>query len=287
MANYRLTLNFDVKSISTVKIGGIIKKFYEVYNPLGLKEVLKELKKNNETYYVIGGCSKILFPDIFLRDALICLKNDFIKCQKNVVVVGAGTLLKKFAHFMTNHGYSGFSGLVSIPGQVGGAIVNNAGAFNDEISTNLVSIKVYHNGRFKTLKKEELDFSYRTSRLKHESMIVLEATFKKVPRDKSALQSEARANILKRIESQPHQVLTLGSTFKNKKGQYIAQVLDSIGVKGLALNGVRVSSRHANFLENYDNCTQKNFLNILVILRTLVYNKLGYNAEFEVIILRW
>ena len=67
----------------------------------------------------------------------------------------------------------------------------------------------------------------------------------------------------------------------------VAKDLDSLYVKGLNLDGIKVSNKHANFIINKQNASQKNFLNILVILRSLVYNKFKYIPENEVIILRW
>ena len=67
----------------------------------------------------------------------------------------------------------------------------------------------------------------------------------------------------------------------------VARDLDSLYVKGLNLEGIKVSNKHANFIINKQNASQKNFLNILVILRSLVYNKFKYIPENEVIILRW
>lgn len=67
----------------------------------------------------------------------------------------------------------------------------------------------------------------------------------------------------------------------------VARDLDSLYVKGLNLEGISISNKHANFIINMQNASQKNFLNILVILRSLVYNKFKYIPDSEVIILRW
>ncbi|MCH5180392.1 MAG: FAD-binding protein [Erysipelotrichales bacterium] len=287
MNDYELLENYDVKKLSAVKIGGTIKYLYLINNINGLKKVLKIIKENNYDYYIIGGCTKILFPDVFMRECLIKLNNSYIKETKTHVIVGVGQSLKKFSSYMIARGYLGFSGLISIPGDVGGAIVNNAGAFGDEISDYLDFVKVYENGKIKTLYKSDLEFSYRCSYFKRSSCIIFEAHFKKIKGNKEEIIKKAKENVNKRFKTQPHNILTLGSTFKNTPTTKIAQVLDELGLRGYEGNLVKISNVHANFLQNVANCPQKNFLNILVILRSVVYNNLKYLPELEIVVLRW
>ena len=287
MDNYKLTKNFLTKDISSIKIGGVIPYFYDIYNKTGLKEVFKIIKENKFTYYVIGGATKILFPDYFFRDALLRISNDYIKFKNDQVIVASGTKLKKLASFMINKGYEGFSGLLSIPGNISGAIINNAGAFGDEISNYLISVTCFYEGKFIELTKEDMTFSYRKSSLKETEYIIYEAKFKCVKGDSNIIKNKALENTKLRTFAQPQNVLTLGSTFKNMLGRSVAKDLDSLYVKGLNLEDIKVSNKHANFIINKQNASQKNFLNILVILRSLVYNKFKYIPENEVIILRW
>lgn len=287
MNNYKLTKNFLTKDISSIKIGGVIPYFYDIYNKTGLKEVFKIIKENKFTYYVIGGATKILFPDYFFRDALLRISNDYIKFKNDQVIVASGTKLKKLASFMINKGYEGFSGVLSIPGNISGAIINNAGAFGDEISNYLISVTCFYEGKFIELTKEDMTFSYRKSSLKETEYIIYEAKFKCVKGDSNIIKNKALENTKLRTNAQPQNVLTLGSTFKNMLERSVAKDLDSLYVKGLSLEGIKVSNKHANFIINNQNASQKNFLNILVILRSLVYNKFKYIPENEVIILRW
>ena len=222
-----------------------------------------------------------------MRECLIKLNNNYIKETNDRVIVGAGVQLKRFSSFMVSNGYLGFEGLISIPGDVGGAIVNNAGAFHDEISDFLDYVKVWENGKIKTLHKDELGFSYRNSIFKTRNCIIYDACFKKIKGNKDEILERVKNSVAIRAISQPKNILTLGSTFKNSNEFKIAQVLDELGMKGFQSENVKISNVHANFLQNVDNCTQKNFLNILVILRSVVYNRLKYLPELEIIILRW
>ena len=287
MNNYKLTKNFLTKDISSIKIGGVIPYFYDIYNKTGLKEVFKIIKENKFTYYVVGGATKILFPDYFFRNALLRISNDYIKFENDQVIVGAGTKLKKLASLMINNGYEGFSGLLSIPGNISGALINNAGAFGDEISNYLISVTCFYEGQFIELTTKGMVFSYRKSSLQDTKYIIYEAKFKCVKGNFKTIKNKALENINLRINAQPQNVLTLGSTFKNMLERSVAKDLDSLYVKGLNLEDVKVSNKHANFIINKQNASQKNFLNILVILRSLVYNKFKYIPENEVIILRW
>lgn len=287
MDNYTLKTNVDMSQLSYIKIGGKIKELYLINNKKGVKEVYALLKKRNYDYYLIGGCSKILFPDIFMRECLIKNNVTFLKEHKNYIEVGTGLSLKKLALYMIKKGYQGFEGLISIPGTIGGAIVNNAGAFNNEISDTIISATIFKDGEFKILSKEDMNFSYRSSIFKKEEVFIYSAYFMIKKSTSDYLIKIAQENIKKRINNQPFNKLTLGSTFKNSSNFFVAKVLADLNVLGLKDENVMVSKKHANFIENVGFATQKNFLNIVVILRNLVYNKLCIFPELEVIVLRW
>ena len=287
MTDFIIKRNVNTQQLSTIKIGGIINYFFDIFTKKGLKEAYAIINKSHMTYYVIGGCSKILFPDHFFRDALVRISNNYIIQKEHSVLVGAGTSLKKLSSYMIALGYVGFEGLLSIPGNISGALINNAGANGNEISDTLISVTCFKNGKFIKLLKKDLIFSYRNSSLKNKDYIIYEAEFLCKSGDKDIIRNRAIFNTKRRIVTQPQNVLTLGSTFKNIFTTSISKDLDSLYVKGVKIGDLEISKKHVNFIINIGEGSQKNFLNILVILRTLVYNKFKYVPENEVIILRW
>ena len=287
MDDYIEYKNFLTSNISYVKIGGVIPHYFEVFTKRGLKKVFKIISDNNYDYYPIGGCSKILFPDKFMRHCLVKIAKDKILEKDEYIEVFAGTSLKKLSSYMINKGYQGFAGLIGIPGNVSGAIANNAGAFGDQIGNLILEVEVYSKNKFFWINQEKLQFSYRHSNIKKLNYIIYKARLKKIKGSREEEIEKARNNVKKRLNSQPNNVHTLGSTFKNSQTHSIAFELDRLGAKKIGDKDVKISTKHANFIINTADSMQKNFLNILVILRTLVYNKLEYMPELEIIVLRW
>ena len=71
--------NFDLSSISPIECGGVVKRYFVIYNKKGLKSVFKLIQENSWTYYVVGACTKILFKDNISFDSLL----DKVKIYSN------------------------------------------------------------------------------------------------------------------------------------------------------------------------------------------------------------
>lgn len=285
--NYKLELNKLTSEISSIGIGGIVPMYFDIYNTSGLIEVTEILDNFKTPYYVIGNCSKILFPDHFPKMALIHLRMNIIEDKDEYVEVEAGVKLIKLVMYMANHGFDGFAGLISIPGEVGGSLINNAGAYGDELGKVFAYADVLEDGIIKRITSEEVLFGYRYCSLKTRKLIVIKVGFKKIIGNKEEIIMKQKQYHKQRIATQPIGVLTLGSTFKNPPNISIAKEVDLLSLKGLRDNQMMVSEKHANFLINIGSSTQKNMLNIIDILIYKLYNKLGIIPELEIIILRW
>ena len=111
-------------------------------------------------------------------------------------------------------GLLGLEFLTGIPGTVGGALITNAGANGGEISDVLVSVFFIKNGKEIEVKKEEIEFKYRTSSIKRNE-IITKAKFllKKGDADKARVQIKEYLNY--RNNTQPVRWPSAGSVFKN------------------------------------------------------------------------
>ena len=132
--------------------------------PKSSKELLKVLSilHASKIYFkVFGNLSNILFVSDISYPVIITNKMvDEISVQGNTVEVGAGVLISKFADTLRKNKLSGFEGLVGIPATIGGAIMNNAGAFGYSIADRLVKIKVFFQGRIFDILKKDIKFCY-------------------------------------------------------------------------------------------------------------------------------
>ena len=173
----------------------------------------------------------------------------------------------------------GAEGLFGIPATIGGAIVNNAGAFGHNISTNLLSVKVFHNGKFKELKSSEIKFGYHYSNLNR--LVLLSASFlfeKKNEYDIIKLYSEFT---YKRTSSQPSG-LSLGSVYQRANGRSAGFYIERAGLKGVRVGGIVVSKKHSNFFINDKMGTSGDFLKLQRLVEFEVERQFGVKLICEI-----
>jgi UDP-N-acetylmuramate dehydrogenase len=170
--------------------------------------------------------------------------------------------------------------LAGIPATVGGALIMNAGCYGGETSDHVAEVKVIQNAKLKTLSKEECGFIYRNSSLK--GMVVLEASFKLATGNKEELQEKRKEFILHRNQAQPVEIPNAGCIFKNPKDHKAAILIDQCGLKGTKFGGAMVSTKHANFIVNFDNATAHDVIELVKIIKRTVREKTGVDLEMEV-----
>ncbi len=174
-----------------------------------------------------------------------------------LVYAQAGVATPKLARFAANHGLVGAEFWAGIPGTVGGAIAMNAGCYGSETWDRLVQVQTLdRQGLLNERLPEEYVTGYRhvALRLPHQEWFI-GGWFRLEKGDGAASREAIKALLRKRIASQPLQMPNAGSVFRNPPGDYAARLIESCGLKGLAIGGARVSEKHANFIVNTGNAT--------------------------------
>lgn len=257
-----MDVNFDIKNLTSFKIGG---KIARMYFPSSVEEFV-EIKSKEPDAFVAGNLSNILVSSDGYNGAVICTKKiDNISFNGNRVIAGAGVRGTKLSKLALENNLSGLEFMIAFPGSVGGEVFMNAGAHGQMIADVLKSAKVFcpEKGVI-TLSNEELEFSYRTSICQRKPYSVLEAEFELTPSNKEAILEKMNANLSFRQNKQP--ALTLpncGSTFRNPQGDSAGRLLDEAGVKGMVSGGVRVWENHANFIINDGDGTSLDVLRLM------------------------
>ncbi|MDR2457989.1 MAG: UDP-N-acetylmuramate dehydrogenase [Clostridiales Family XIII bacterium] len=280
--------NVLLKDLISMKVGG---KARELISPETVDELIflvKKLYKNDEKFFILGNGTNVMFSDEGFDGVIVSLIS--IKGEVN-----AFTSLSKFAKYMTKNGYEGFSGLAGIPGLIGGGIYMNAGAYDDEIKDNLLSVKVYdiREDKEKIFDKKELDFSYRHSIFQEERIsdnigryIILNAKFNLIKGNKDALILKMNESLKKRKEKQPLEYPSAGSFFKRPKNNFAGKLISDAGLPGYKIGGAMVSKKHAGFIINYDNATSNDIIKLQNFIIKTVYEKFEIKLEAEVIYIR-
>ena len=270
--------DFDIKRLTTFKIGGRIK---EVFFPQNLEE-FEQILKENKDIKVFGNLSNTLISsDGYNGKIVLTTKMNNIKIDGTRVVADAGVKGPKLSQEVYKNGLSGLEFMIGFPGSIGGEVCMNASANKQAISDTLTSVICYSKDKgLVKFSKDEMEFAYRTSRCQCEDLIVLQAEFILSKKNKDEIQSQMESNLEFRKAHQP--LLSLpncGSIFKNPQGDSAGRLLETIGAKELTVGGVKVWENHANFIVNTNSGTS---LDVITLMHTM-YKKVKekYNIELE------
>ncbi|HAJ34150.1 MAG TPA: hypothetical protein DCL15_00445 [Chloroflexi bacterium] len=258
---------------TTMKVGGPAEYFAVVQTVDQLIRLVRWARAADLPYLVLGGGSNVLISDAGVRGLVIynrCrqVRIDAAPCcvfpldDRPFVFAESGASMAGLARRTVSAALSGLEWAVSLPGTVGGAVVNNAGAYGGAVQDNLYDALILGaDGDIEEVPAAQLAYGYRTSRLKaatggrltaiHAGFgpVVLSANFRLTLGDPAALQAQAQHNLQHRRRTQPVEA-SLGSTFVNPPGDHAGRLIEAAGLKGAAVGGVQVSRQHANFLIN-------------------------------------
>lgn len=277
---YEFYENFDISAISTIKLGCVLKLVIFPKNSIELERLILYFYGAKVPYRIFGNLSNVLFVKSACYPVVVTNKMiDELKFDNKLVTVSAGMLIPKFCEQMRKHKCFGVEGLIGIPASVGGAIMNNAGAYGYSIADNLVKIKVFEKGKIFDIFKNEIKFGYHYSNLNR--FVILEATFLFENKNEYDIINLSNEYTYLRGKSQPAG-LSLGSVFKKVNGRSAGFYIERSGLKGLREGGVVVSSKHANFFVNDKNGSVYDFLHLLAKVQVCVEKQFGLELIPEI-----
>jgi len=182
----RIQENVPLAPLTTFKVGGPARYFIEAETSGEVIEALQFAGEKKLPVCVIGGGSNILVSDDGFKGLVIVVKIKGIRHEKSgdniIAAVGAGEDWSKFVEFAVGNGWAGLETLSGIPGSVGGAPVQNIGAYGAEASHVIKEVVAYDLEKHGVVRldKKFMDFGYRKSifNTKHPNRyIILEVVF--------------------------------------------------------------------------------------------------------------
>lgn len=279
--------NVSLAQFNTFRVGGPVRFFAQAKNWqtfFGLREFAK---RQGVPYMVLGGGSNVLFADDGYPGLVILNQMGRVKFSDDKVTVESGVTWGKLVLLAAERNLGGMSGMVSIPGTIGGAVYGNAGIPDVCVADLLVNAVILPTNSNKpvVVGPEYAKFAYRTSNFKKTKDIILSATFKLKPEPGTMIKKEVSKYIKDRNLKQPRG-LTCGSFFKNP-GTFPSAgwLIDQSGCKGMKLGGAEVSEKHANFLMNTGKATASDVINLALKVHDIVKEKYDVELEPEVQIL--
>ena len=139
------------------------------------------------------------------------------------------------------------------------------------------------NGNIIKLSNEEQKFEYRKSIFNNNKYIILGTKLILTRVENNQIISDKMAEYKNsRLEKQPIEFPSAGSTFKRGADFITAKLIDECGLKGYNVGDAQVSSKHAGFIVNTGNATAKDVLNLIDIVKQNVLEKFGKKIELEV-----
>lgn len=239
---------------------------------------------------VIGGGANVLVSDAGIRGLTVINRAARIESEdtvdKALITVSSGTSLIRLSRYCQEKGLSGMEWAIAVPGTVGGAVVNNAGAHDSDIARTIERALVYEAERGDCwYVTEDLEYAYRHSRLKQRSdrrYFVKWAQFLLRRDDPNLIQARMDHNNDYRRRTQPPGA-SLGSIFKNPPGDHAGRLIEAAGLKGLSVGSVQVSAVHANFFVNRDDqATARDYFALICLVRERVYAAFNLQLELEI-----
>ncbi len=281
-----IELDKDLKKFSTMRLSAV-GDLLTIKDLPSLKKTLSLLTKNNIKYRLLGWGANMLLPT---RAQIPYIQLDFefnkslLDSVQNEYVLPASVSLAVLTSHASKFGLVGWEVFTGIPASLGGALFMNAGTNLGEIGPLVTEVRlITKDGNEKLIKVDKNSFSYRHNNFVEPGDVIYQATLIHRGIDPKISQ-KIKEYLEMRNRTQPLKEATCGCVFKNyhdlergltcRAGQFI----DIIGMKGFAYKGLRVSPKHANFMENVGDSNYEDVLAMIEILKKEL--KLQYGVDF-------
>ncbi|HTS53328.1 MAG TPA: UDP-N-acetylmuramate dehydrogenase [Burkholderiales bacterium] len=300
----QLRLNEPMRKHTSWRAGGAATR---AYFPRDLDDFVRFVRviPSDEPVYVVGLGSNLLVRDgglrgtvVFTHGALKQIRIEDGETGEELVYAEAGVASPKVARLAATHSLGGAEFLAGIPGTVGGALAMNAGCFGSETWDIVEAVLcLRRDGELVRCAPNQFEIGYRHVAPRpgaetHQELRMTRdvqywfaaAWFKLVAGDREQSRREIKELLERRIATQPLEQPNAGSVFRNPPGDYAARLIESCGLKGFAIGGAMVSTKHANFIVNTGAASATDIEALIEHVQTLVTERCGVELEREVLI---
>lgn len=273
---------------TTFKAGGPAALYVIPSDEKQLSDVVKSCNAAGIRYYVIGNGSNLLVRDEGFDGVIIEIgkRMSGIDIDGDELTAQAGAALAVIASAARDAGLTGFEFASGIPGNLGGACVMNAGAYDGQMKDVLVSVRLMdRDGEFFEENADGVDLSYRHSNIPERELTVVSAVMKLQKGDKEEISSKMKELNARRTQKQPLEYPSAGSTFKRPEGYFAGKLIQDAGMQGYSVGGAQVSEKHAGFVINKGGATAGDIISLTGEVIRVVREKFGVTLEREIKIL--
>ena len=290
----RVTRDEPLSGHCSFRTGGPADLFIQVCTEEELVKTMELLQSSGIEVFLLGRGTNLLIGDGGFRGAVVTMcapsgtESDLcdVRIDGCRLRAGAGASLLKIAMAARDASLAGFEFAAGIPGSLGGAVMMNAGAYGGEMKDVVRSVRIFYpDSGIREFSGEEMEFGYRTSRLKRERGIVLGAEIELEPGDRQKIIDKITELAQKRIDKQPLEYASAGSTFKRPEGYFAGKLIQDAGLMGFSVGDAQVSEKHAGFVINRGNASAAQIRQLIEEVQRIVLEDSGVQLEREVIFL--
>lgn len=286
--------NAPMTEYTSWRIGGPADWLVEPGNPAEVMQVLDFCADNAVPLTIIGRGSNLLVSDAGIAGLVLRIGENLSRVEIEPQADGyqvraeCGVLLAALSRQTAEAGIGGLEWACGIPGNLGGALMMNAGAYGASIGEFVTEVQVAaYTGAEKrkavlqTLRGDDLHFAYRSGCLP-ENTVALSASLRLSAGSREDSLARISEILSSRRQNQPLEYPSAGSVFRNPSGSHAGYLVEQSGCKGLTVGGAQVSEKHGNFIINLGGATAADVLSLIEQVRQIVAEKTGYNLETEV-----
>ena len=281
-----VTENTSMAPLTTWGVGGPAILYAEATSIDDLRTVINIHSGSDIPLLVIGAGSNLLVSDDGYDGIVIHLSGEFssLEIDGTSVRAGASVLITRLVNDCAKNSLKGIERLAGIPGTVGGALVMNAGTFNEYIGDLVEDVSIItKDGKIEKIEGGNCNFAYRSSRFHDTDDIITGCTLRFEKGDRDWITSEIERRLDRRKLTQPVNLPSCGSVFRNPPGKKrAAELIEEAGLKGKKIGGAAISDLHANFIVNTGDASAKDILSLMALIRRTVLEKNGITLKSEV-----
>ncbi len=275
----------DLTQFTTMRLAAV-GDLVEVRSVVAVQKLLPLLKKYDRSYLVVGWGANMILP-AQCEELVIYLDLPFdpsmLEAPQERYRLPASVGLNQLTGHAVRFGLKGWEVFTGIPASLGGAIYMNAGTNLGEFGALVTHVElVTREGELREEVIDSASFSYRRNHFVNSGEVIVSATL--VHRGVDAeIPQKIRDYLDYRKKTQPLATRNCGCVFKNPNRDLPAgKLIDLLGLKGLAIGGLRVSVKHANFIENTGSSTWEEFETLVNIIKSQADQFYGIEFELEV-----
>ncbi len=299
----RLRLDEPLAAHTTLRVGGPADLWLTAATLDELIEAMCIAWQHQVATFVLGSGANLLVSDLGVRGLVVQNRCQRVTLPEGVAtdeasdppraIVESGVILPSLAHRLARQGLSGLEWAVGVPGTVGGAVVNNAGAHGSYTADCLVRAELYsqRHSRREWRSVNWFEYGYRSSRLKQsgtrpageraEQFVVLQAELALSRKSPAEIENQMAAYTQRRRATQPPGA-SIGSMFKNPPGDYAGRLIEAADLKGVQIGGAQISPVHANFFVNQAQASASDFVALIELARQTVKARFDVDLELEI-----